>query len=249
MRRLTLAASVLVAVAAAAPARAQSTGAPTSTPTPTPLPAPTATSTGLAVVALTGATDAAWPLAQALYAEPSVRATAIDEAHARVLCGEPVAPGAPADLRDLGATVAAVHGDDAPSRAMLTEVARHFAVRGLVVVRIEGTHPTARVFLAAAEMFDAATYEPDEGSPLAWSASTRLLVRSFGAPALVVAAPLLATHVEPNIQNAPPPRRSFYESGWFWGAVAAAAFAGGAIYLATRDNGAPTIHLELQTPH
>jgi hypothetical protein len=241
MRRLILAATLLVAAVVAPTARAQSTS--TSTPTSTAAPA------GLAVVALAGAADAAWPLAQALYAEPTVRAMGIDEAHARVLCGEPAAPTAAVDLRDLSATIAAVHGDDAPSRALLTEVSRRFAVRGLVVVRVEGTHPSARVFLVAVEAFDTATYEPDEGSPLAWSASVRLLARSFGSAPPVVAAPQLATHSEPSIENSPPPRRHFYESGWFWGAVVAAALGGGAIYLATRDNSGSTIHLELQTPH
>jgi hypothetical protein len=241
MRRLILVAWLLGATAWAPTAAAQ----PTATVTPAPVSAPT----GLGVVALTGATDAAWPLAQALYADPTVRATAIDEARARVLCGESANPAAPVELRDLAATVAAVHGDDAPSRALLEEMAHRFAVRGLVVVRLEGTHPTARVFLAESGVFDAATYDPDEGLPLAWTASTRLLIQSFGSAPAPVAAPQLATHEEPSIQNAPPPRRHFYESGWFWGAVAAAALGGGAIYLATRDNGSQTIHLELQTPH
>ena len=49
---------------------------------------------------------------------------------------------------------------------------------------------------------------------------------------------------------APPPhRKAFYESGWFWGAVGAAAFAGGAIFFATRDNGESTIHLQMEVPH
>jgi hypothetical protein len=59
----------------------------------------------------------------------------------------------------------------------------------------------------------------------------------------------LATHEEPHIQKAPPKPLAFYESGWFWGAIAAAAFAGGAVYLASRDNAPTTIHLELQVPH
>jgi len=250
MRRLILAASLLVAAAGGTlDAAAQST--------PGRLPAPTPS--GLGVIALPGVTDAAWPLAQALYADPSVRATAIDEAHARVLCGEPVASVAPADLRELAATVAALRSDEAPSRAILAGIAGRFGTRGLVVVGLEGAHPTARVFLAATGAFDAATYAPDDAPPFSWTAATRLLINTFGsapapAPAVTpgpapLAAPALAIHEEPTIQNAPPRHKQFYESGWFWGALAAAAFGGGAIYLATRDNSSQTIHLEVQTPH
>jgi hypothetical protein len=40
----------------------------------------------------------------------------------------------------------------------------------------------------------------------------------------------------------------FYVSPWFWGAVGAAVFGGVAVYFATRDNTASTIHLEMQVP-
>jgi hypothetical protein len=66
---------------------------------------------------------------------------------------------------------------------------------------------------------------------------------------IVLQAPTLATHDAPTLDNPPPRHRPFYESGWFWGALGAAAFAGGAIYLATRDSSAPTIHLQMQVPH
>jgi hypothetical protein len=69
------------------------------------------------------------------------------------------------------------------------------------------------------------------------------------ANVVVLQAPTLATHDAPTLDNPPPPRRSFYESGWFWGAVGAAAVIGGAIYLATQDSGAQTIHLQVQVPH
>jgi len=62
-------------------------------------------------------------------------------------------------------------------------------------------------------------------------------------------APALATHEEPAPVTEPPKKRAFYESGWFWGALGAAAFAGGAVYFATRDNGPVPIHLEMQVPH
>jgi len=245
MRRLILTAGLLVAASGAGTVSAQ----PTSGASPAPDSVPAAAPAGLAVVALPGATDAAWPLAQAVYADPGIRATAIDEAHARVLCGEAIAPSAPVDLRDLAESVAALHGDDVPSRAILAEIAHRFTLRGLVVVRVDEGHPAARVFIASTGAFDPATYGPDDAPSLSWSTSTRLLARTFASTPAPVAAPVLATHAEPIFQNSPPRPRHFYESGWFWGALAAAAFGGGAIYLATRDNSSQAIHLEVQIPH
>jgi hypothetical protein len=241
MRRLILAACLLVAGLGSQAAAAQPDSAPIS--------APVAAPEGLAVVALPGATDAAWPLAQAIYADSGMRAAAVDEAHARVLCGEPASPSAAADLRDLAESVAALRGDDAPTRAILSEVARRFALRGLLVVRADAGRPTARVFVAAATAFDAATYEPDDAPSLSWSASVRLVAPRCASPPARALPPLFATHAEPSVQNSPPRPQHFYESGWFWGALAAAAFGGGAIYLATRDNSSQAIHLELQIPH
>jgi hypothetical protein len=241
MRRLILAACLVVAGLQSQAAAAQPGSAAISAPASAP--------EGLGVVALPGATDAAWPLAQALYADPGIRAATIDEAHARVLCGEPVSPSAAPDLRDLAENVAALRGDDAPTRTILSEVAHRFALRGLVVVRADAGRPTSRVFVAATAAFDAATYEPDDAPSLSWLSSVRLLAQKFGAAQASVAAPLLATHAEPNVQNSPPRPKHFYESGWFWGALAAAAFGGGAIYLATRDNSSQAIPLELQIPH
>src|SRR5580700_7388111 len=60
----------------AAPSPAAGTSAPASLPPPSPAAgafAPTPARTGLAVVALTGVADAAWPLAQSVYADPTLR--------------------------------------------------------------------------------------------------------------------------------------------------------------------------------
>jgi hypothetical protein len=64
----------------------------------------------------------------------------------------------------------------------------------------------------------------------------------------VPTAPALATHELGN-GTAPARRREFYESGWFWGALGAAAFVGTVIFFATRDNGASAIHLHVEVPH
>jgi len=252
MRRLTLAFRVVLATAAFSPVvRAQDAAPPAVTATAA-LPVPTAAPPGLAVVALGGATDAAWPLAQAVYGTPALRPWGLDEARARVLCGEPAATGAPLDLRDLSESLAAVKGEDAPSRMLLGEIARRLNARALLVVRVEAGHPSARVFLPEAGNFDAASYSPDAGPTISWAATARSLARTFGGDASVPGgppAPALATHEEPVVATSPPKSKAFYESGWFWGAVGAAAFASGAIFFATRDNGDTTIHLQMQVPH
>ncbi len=263
MRRLIPVIGLVVLVISRAVGAAEGqTGAPVAVPAPTATPASTPASgaTGLAVVALPGASEMAWPLAQAVYGAPSLRAASIDETHARALCGEAPPPGAPADVRDLSETVAALRGDDAPTRALLDGIARRLGARGLVVVSVDPAHggATARVFLEETATFDAATYAPDEPTPpgatgagaaTSWSAATQSLVRTFGrtpAPVAQVSAPALATHDGP-----PPPAssRQFYESAWFWGALGVAALVGGSVFFATRDSGTPTIHLEAQVPH
>ena len=257
MRRVTLAFGVALATAALSPAiRAQEPAQPATSAAPAlavaaaaaaPAPAPY----GLAVVALGGATDAAWPLAQAVYGTPSLRPAALDEARARVLCGEPAGPGARPEVRDLAESLAAVKGVDAPSRMLLGEIARRLNARALLVVRVEAGHPSARVFLPDADAFDAASYAPDAGPTILWAAAAKSLARTFGAEAGPAApsAPALATHEDLVGATSPPKSKAFYESGWFWGALGAAAFATGAIFFATRDNGGTTIHLQLQVPH
>lgn len=226
---------------------------------------------GLAVVALPGAADAAWPLAQGIYGDPELRAPSIDDAHARVLCGDPAPAGASAELRDLADTVAALRGTDAPTRALLATIAQRFAVRGLVVVGVAtatgGTPPasaTARVYLTDAGEFDAALYAPDgstdPAAPPVWASAIRSLARAFPPPppppVLPAAAPApapapaLAVQPVPHTEQADKSRhgRPFYESPWFWGAVGVAAAAGAATYLLSRDNGSSTIHLHVQVP-
>src|SRR5450755_3994730 len=86
---------------------------------------------GFAVVALDGAHDAAVPLGRAVYSRPSLRPDAsLDEGRAHVLLGEPAPPA----LADLASTRAAIHGDDAPSRQLLANIAADFHLRGIIVV-------------------------------------------------------------------------------------------------------------------
>jgi len=254
MRRVALLVRLVLAVIVVSPAAFAQDPAPLPSVTAAQpsAPVPVSAPRGLAVVALGGATDAAWPLAQVVYGTPVLRPAALDEAHARILCGEPAPAGAPPDMRDLAESLAAVKGEDAPSRMLLGEMARRLNVRALLVVRVEAGRPVARVFLPDTGAFDAAAYGPDAGPTISWVAASQSLARTYGGEPTVpppTTAPALATHEELLITVPPPKSKAFYESGWFWGALGAAAFAGGAIFFATRDNGESTIHLQMQVPH
>ena len=239
-------------------------------------PSPQQQGTGLAVLAGRDAADAAWPLAQQLYARPSLRPAGLDEARARVLAGEEPAADAPTDLRELAETRDAIRGEDAPSRQLLASVARQLHVRGILVVRLPAEtvrpNPTARIFLADSGTFDAASYAPDASPATAsgkaggwnWSGTVGSLDRAYGvqpapAPHAVgqergrLAAPLGAANPavsagEPGNHAPEKGSRPFYASPWFWGAIGVAALGGVGIFFATRDGSSDTIHLQMQVP-
>jgi hypothetical protein len=240
---------------------------------------------GFAVIALDGAKDAAAPLARAVYSRPSLRPDAsLDESRAHVLLGDPPPPA----LADLASTRAAIHGDDAPSKQLLTNVAADFHLRGVLLVScapvdaapstwsgstsstdappVEGADapkksatcsPTGRLFLATngktAAHFEADALAPDlildPSQPVTWNAAVLELDAQYGqyAPAPTPAPPAALSAV-PAKDSAKKSSHYFYESPWFWGALGAAAFAGTAVFLATRDSGGDTIHLQMQVP-
>lgn len=240
MRRVAIAVGFLLIAAATSPARADQpaplpplpapastgTATPTTPPTPTPTTTPAA-QTPAAVVAMPGALDASRALAKAAG------------------LGAPLPPE----------SAPGVSGEDAASSSALSDLARKLNTRALVVVHMEGNLPVARVFQADTGSFDATTYVPDDAATLQWGGAAQAIARTVGAASAPAAAtpplqaPALATHEEPAPVAEPPKKRAFYESGWFWGALGAAAFAGGAVYFATRDNGPVPIHLEMQVPH
>jgi hypothetical protein len=257
MRRFLV---VLALLTQAPSARA---GEPVAAPSAAPAPPPAPTAAGLAVVALPGATDAAWPLAAAVYANAGLRPATLDDAAARILCGEAAPAGSPPALKDLADSVAALRGDDAPSRAILDALARRFSVRAMVVVQQGPGQASAQTYLPETGAFDPARYTPETG-PAPWASVAQSLARVYAPappaapppstaapvtpPSPASAAPALATHPVPPAPAHPAPR-AFWTNGWFWGAIGAAAFAGGAAYFITRDNTASTIHLEMQVPH
>ena len=162
---------------------------------------------GLVVLGLGNTVDVAWPLARSVYADAALRPTMLDEAHARVLVGEPPRDGADAaaaELRDLADTRGAIHGDDAASRRLLESIARALHVKGIVVVEAGATptaRPSARVFVTTASAYDPVHYDPDPAAPVtwgngsstaAWGGAVQALRRGFG-------------EVPPPAPPAPPP--------------------------------------------
>lgn len=103
-------------------------------------------SRGVAVVAIGAARQEAFTLARAVYAS-RLRPPSLDEVRARAVAGAPVPANATRELRELADVRAALTGDDAPSRSMLTGIARQLGVEALLVVSLSAapaSDPPAR---------------------------------------------------------------------------------------------------------
>ena len=140
----------------------------------------------------------------------------------------PAAPAAaPAATEDAGVDAAAEAGNAAPATTVV-----------------------ARLFLTDSGDFDAARYAPDPGleGAAAWRSTITSLEARF-PPVSRVVGPSAATSATP-VKVKPEEEKSspFYASGWFWGAMGAAALLGGAFYFATRDTSSDPIHVQLKVP-
>lgn len=183
---------------------------------------PSAAAPGPAVTAL--GDRPVWKLARGVYGDASLR-PAFDEAHARALAGEAPAAGAPADVRDLAETRAAIHGDDGASKRLLASLATQLHVRGVVVV-LGGTSgatgsTSAKVFLAGTGQFDAASYAPDASGD--WSSTVSSLSRAYGMSTVTTVSGETTSAPAMTLIPTPPPPGSdspshgkpFYYSPWF----------------------------------
>ncbi|HEY1959848.1 MAG TPA: hypothetical protein VGH28_29775 [Polyangiaceae bacterium] len=205
---------------------------------------------GLAVLATDGATDAAWPLASAIYGNPELHPVSIDDPRARVLAGERPSSEAK-DLAEFAELRAGVKGDDAASRQVLAAIGDKLGVRAIVVV-FGGDPPTARVYDVATRAFEAARYEPDAaGAHPTWTAALASIEKPYVAPPPAKIepgpAPALATVPQPTKKNESK-SKAFYESPWFWAAIGAAALITGGILIATTAQTGDTIHLQMRLP-
>lgn len=119
-------------------------------------------------------------------------------------------------------------------------------------------NPTARLFLASNGKTDAHFEQDaiapdlilDPAQPVTWNAAVLGLDSQYGVYAMPTPTPVPAgaISVVPSKEKKKEGSHYFYESPWFWGALGAAAFAGTAVFLATRDNSGDTIHLQMNVP-
>lgn len=219
----------------------------------------TAPARGVVVVALgEGASEAARPLAHEVYRDAALR-PAIDDATARVLCGEPAAVTASAALRELGELRRSIPpaGPDAATRRLLGALGDDLHARLVVsVVSVDGK-PVARVLRVAGASFEPVTLsaatQPSVGGgegAIVWPgavASLRLLL------ALPAPAPF-APAAEPT-PVAPPPaavapaasgKAAFWKSPWFWAPIGVLLTAGVTVLVVsqTTDTASGSVHLQ-----
>jgi hypothetical protein len=194
---------------------------------------------GVAVVGVgESPSDAAWPVALAIYGDSALRPKLSDPA-ARALAGETDA-NAPADAKELAQLRAQVKGDDPASRVLLAEIARRASVRAVVLV-FPATDPDAievRVYDAADDAVSSTRHRREKGS---WSPLATVLNAKYATKPVVPAT----SPVPPKKDE--PKGGTFLSSPWFWGALGAAAAAGLTAYLLSRDNGstdAPPVRIE-----
>jgi hypothetical protein len=93
---------------------------------------------GIAVLAVGPVRDEAFALARAIYGS-RLRPTSLDEVRARVLAGAPPPANASRELRELAEVRAAITGEDAAGRRLLTGLAQQVGAQALLVVRVEGS--------------------------------------------------------------------------------------------------------------
>jgi len=241
-----------VALLLAAPALADETQQPATKTDPA------VAARGVAVLGVGDSADATWPLAQSVYANDVLRPSSIDEPQARILAGDPLDANATRELKDLADLRNGIHGDDAASRALLTTIANRVHVKNVLVVFMGAPDaaPSARLFTADVG-FDAASYQPDDGSGSirTWSGTVRSLSRfltgatpTTNSAASTSTTPLVVTPPTAPRSEQKPGSKPFYLSPWFWGAIGAAAFGGLAVFLVTRDTSDGQIHLQMQVP-
>ncbi|HEU4409542.1 MAG TPA: hypothetical protein VFS43_30085 [Polyangiaceae bacterium] len=197
---------------------------------------------GVVIVAAGDSSEAAWPLAGAVYRDAYLRPKGLRDEVARVLAGEAPGAAAPASLRELGELRASVRGDDAPSRSVLTTLSqRAGAALALVVFAPPGGPVSARPFDPRAGRFETWSLVPDALAPPAsrWASAPGELRRRYPPPA-AARGPAAAAAPARAPQQAPPPAetsRRWWASPWLWGAVGVAAVVAGVAVIASRSGG------------
>jgi hypothetical protein len=195
---------------------------------------------GVAVVALEGTTDATWPLAQAVYQNKGLRPSYFHDSDARILAGEPAGPKASAKQRELQELREAVHGDDTPSRGILSSLAHQMHVKAILVVFKAANGVEVRAFDPQSRHFLAVRWGATGPGVAGWNEAVKDFQQRWGS---VVPKEVPPTSVSVSSKQPSDGKSSIFTSGWFWGAVVFAAAAGVTVYLVSRnpstDSGVP----------
>ena len=193
---------------------------------------------GIVVVATADAADVAWPLAQKLYRDRSILSRSLAESAARVLAGDAPLEGASTMLTDLRTLRDSVHGDDAASRLVLSDLCGRFAAKAVAVVTLSPTE--TRAFDCASRTFLRVAYLPDEPNGHSWAGAAHALTLTYGNPPLK--EDLLRGATKNN------GGRPFYKSWWFWGAIGGAAALGGAALIVANTGGPSQMEMQMHIP-
>jgi hypothetical protein len=201
---------------------------------------------GVVVLAIGDASDAAWPVALAVYGDGSLRPK-IADADARALAGAEPAKDAPKGTRELSELRAQVKGDDAASRLLLAEIARRTAALAVVLVfpKSDAAPAQARVYDAADGAVEATLHR--ESASGGWSGLLGTLRGRYARTPVDASANATTTATDPKAAAAKPSSGgSILKSPWFWGAIGAAVLGGVVIAVAARGGDAQTSTMRVE---
>lgn len=223
--------------------------APRATPDAAP-PQATTAAQGVVVVALSGATDAAWPIARALYGKHGLLPPGLTDAEARALAGEsPPAPPA-ATPATAASTAPPAMSADAPRGPAPTD-----RVAEITRLRAEIERPATR----HAALADLVALTRARGALIVGAAAgvtvTRLYVAETKLIGDAITAPSDSVDIDKIAADAGAKTKpktastSLLRSPWTWVAVGAAAVLGTVIYLVSKgeSKSADGVPLRLST--
>ena len=191
---------------------------------------------GVIVVACSpSVSEQAWSLAGRLYRDAMLRPVSADEQTVRVLAGDAVSADAPASVQDLARARTALDPQTPASLRVADSVSRELRVSALLLVHeVAPGYVRARLYRSAERSFYPIDLWPapdGQGRPSWDSAVTWLHANAEAARNRTVASGT---------------QGGVMRSGWFWGALGAAAGAAVIVYAAGRndDSASPSsIHL------
>lgn len=190
---------------------------------------------GLIVVACSpDVADQAWSLASSVYRDALLRPASTDEHTVRVLAGDEPDAGAPQAVRELARARASLDPQTPAAPRVADSVAKELGVSGLLLVhQVAPGYVRARLYRSSARSFypiDLWPVPDPQGHP-SWDTAVAWLHANAEAS---------------RERRAAGTQGAVTRSGWFWGALGAAAGAAVLVYATSRsdDSSSPsTIHL------